>query len=391
VIPATGANGSGASTVPSQNAPRQFDKSSVPPALLAPATGADVSTQPMFRWTTSEGARRYQLQVSQDPTFGNPIDDVTTASTAYTSSTTYPADTQLYWRVGARDENDVRLNWSATGSFVRRLPVPAPAPGNPAGGDAIPALGWTPVAGAISYDVRADWVDGKTSDTTVTSTAFTPVEFYGNGVWRWKVRANFPTRGGRPVSGGYFPAQSFVRSMGSTPNVRAARTASRVLLSWDPDPAAVSYRVEISRTSGFGTGTERRTTKTTNFAPTLDGAAKTVGGTLHWRVASADAGSNQGAWTTGTFVVPKRMRVTAVGRLRRGRAGLAEVRVKDASGRPVARALVRVNGRGLRSVARRTSTKGTVRMRLTPRRAATLTVTVTRKGYRDARTTLVVR
>jgi hypothetical protein len=85
------------------------------------------------------------------------------------------------------------------------------------------------------------------------------------------------------------------------------------------------------------------------------------------------------------------MRVTAVGRLRRGRAGLAEVRVKDASGRPVARALVRVNGRGLRSVARRTSTKGTVRMRLTPRRAATLTVTVTRKGYRDARTTLVVR
>jgi hypothetical protein len=85
------------------------------------------------------------------------------------------------------------------------------------------------------------------------------------------------------------------------------------------------------------------------------------------------------------------MRVTAVGRLRRGRAGLAEVRVKDASGRPVARALVRVNGRGLKSVTRRTGAKGSVRMRLTPRRAATLTVTVTRKGYRDARTTLVVR
>src|SRR5205814_1607429 len=80
-----------------------LDKNSTPPTPLSPVSGATVSTQLEFHWTGVEAARNYTLQVSSDPTFSNVLDTVVTDSTAYTSSKTYPTDTQLYWRVRAND------------------------------------------------------------------------------------------------------------------------------------------------------------------------------------------------------------------------------------------------------------------------------------------------
>src|SRR5439155_23103871 len=105
VLPAKNADGSGSVGFPTDGAPQPFDKRSLPPNLLAPDSGAIITGQPTFRWTAAEGARRYRLQVSQDPSFGTLLDDVVTDSTAFTSSTTYPADSALYWRVRADDQN----------------------------------------------------------------------------------------------------------------------------------------------------------------------------------------------------------------------------------------------------------------------------------------------
>src|SRR5206468_8339672 len=84
------------------------------------------------RWTPADGAQKYRIQVSADPQFGDLLDDVVTASTSYTSSTPYPADTALYWRVRAEQlqvlqaaSERVELRWSATGTFRRRLPAPS--------------------------------------------------------------------------------------------------------------------------------------------------------------------------------------------------------------------------------------------------------------------------
>ena len=76
-------------------------------------------------------ARNYRVQVAQDPSFGTPLEDITTAATTFTPTGTYPADTVLYWRVRANDENLVGLPWSATGTFRRTLPAPVPSPTNP--------------------------------------------------------------------------------------------------------------------------------------------------------------------------------------------------------------------------------------------------------------------
>jgi len=83
VMPTAGANGSGLSTVPQQNSPRVFQKQSAPPQL---EMVRDTAGQPEFRWSAVEGARRYQIQVDDDPSFADPIDDVRTDSTSMTSS-----------------------------------------------------------------------------------------------------------------------------------------------------------------------------------------------------------------------------------------------------------------------------------------------------------------
>ena len=115
------------SAIRSSAAPSNFQKQSIPPAAISPANGALLTVQPVFRWTQVEGARRYRFQVAQEPTFAAPLEDVTTAATSYTPFTTHPADTTLYWRVRADDENLIGLNWSAVRTFQRRLPTPTPS------------------------------------------------------------------------------------------------------------------------------------------------------------------------------------------------------------------------------------------------------------------------
>ena len=131
VLPATNANGNGVDTGPLTANPQSFIKLSTPPAVVAPAEASTITGQPTFQWTSAEAARNYRIQVSQDSSFGNTLEDTTTDSTTYTPNTTYPADTVLYWRVRANDENQVGLSWSPTATFRRTLPAPVPSPTNP--------------------------------------------------------------------------------------------------------------------------------------------------------------------------------------------------------------------------------------------------------------------
>ncbi len=132
VLPATGANGLGVSIDPVNSNPQAFAKQATPPTLLGPAGGALLSTAAtVFHWTPVFEARRYRLQVSEDPSFANVIQEqsaittgAVTDSTAYTSSTNYPTGETLYWRVQAELEDEsskfVGLRWSTTGTFQRQ-------------------------------------------------------------------------------------------------------------------------------------------------------------------------------------------------------------------------------------------------------------------------------
>jgi protein-S-isoprenylcysteine O-methyltransferase Ste14 len=388
VMPTTGANGSGLSTQPQEDAPRAFEKRSAPPRRLGPADGSGVTTPPSFRWNSSEGAREYRIQVDDDPTFGSPIADVLTNSTSYTPDQALPADTALYWRVRANDENRVGLTWSDTGTFRRRFPVPSPSWDNPTGGDAIPLLSWSPVEGAISYDMHVEQADGTKRDFTMRSTAFTPVVFYGTGIWHWQVRANFKA-GFRVVSGGYSGAQPFARRIATPAGIRTSRARGGALLSWEPSTMARRYKVQISTSDSFTTIVEQADTSNTSFAPKMTGPAFGSGAPLYWRVAAVDEGNNAGGFAATGLQSERPLQVRLRGKLRRGRKGRVRVTVRS-RGRAVAKAQVRVSG-PVSTRPRRTGRRGTVTFRLRPGARGKLRFRVEKRGYVPTEAVLRVR
>ena len=390
VMPTATATGGGLSTQATEDAPQAFHKRSAPPAPIGPAEGADVVGQASFRWTAAEGAREYRIQVDNDPTFGSPLDDVVTNATAYTSTAAYPADTVLYWRVRANDENRVGLTWSPTGTLRKRLPVPALSPENPLGGEAIPVLAWSPVPGAVSYDLHVEQADGTKRDFAMRSSAFTPTAFYGTGIWRWQVRASFKA-GLQATAGGYSGALPFARRIATPTGARTTKAPHAALLAWNPAPQAREYRVQISDSDSFSTVIESATTKNTSYAPAMAHPAFRAGGPLYWRVATVDEGGNIGGWATSALQQGRRMRLRATGRLVRGRSRTARVKVTDARGHAIAGVLVRVTGQGLRVRARRTGRRGSVAFRIRASRRGPVTLRAEKRGYAPAAVTLRVR
>ena len=306
VLPASGYNGTGAVGDPLSASAAKFDKQSTPPRLIAPTPGAKPSGPPVFTWTAVDGARRYNLQVSREDDFGKLLDDVTTASITYTANTSYPADVALYWRVRAEDEEGVGLTWSEKRTFRVKLPAPDSAGGERTG-DFIPTWRWRPVQGAVTYDMHVALPDGSQKDFRgIRSSAMTATKMTGTGVFRWRVRANFPKGRSGTVPGPWSPTRPFTRTLGKPLGTRTVGSGRSVHFAWKPKAGAHEYVVQVSERPDFGRTTDRATTDATTWAPELrrsrssrDSGVKW----LYWRVAAMDEDRNQ-----STFTKPKRFR-----------------------------------------------------------------------------------
>jgi hypothetical protein len=393
VLPATMANGNDVLTISLSAANGSFQKQSTPPSLVSPVGVQAFLDQPTFRWTPTLGARRYRLQVSADPTFGSPLDNVVTDATSYSSDTTYPADTVLYWRVRADDENLTGLTWSAIGTFQKKLATPVPSAANAAKSDALPVWAWSPVQGAASYDISIDKPDGTHADFSGFRTPVASfIKMTGTGVFHWRVRAEFPKDTTGTVPGPYSATQSFTRTIGEPVNARTDSDKNHVLLSWDPRLGVQQYKVQISSTPDFSRVVESVGTENPSYAPTMTSYGYQSGGTLYWRVAGVDEDRNQGDWTQVQQIrLQPRLRLSLLGGARRKFKSRVTARVLNGQGRPVAGVRVRVRGVGVRSVARRTNTKGQVVFTLKPRRRGKLVFSATKAGYQPAYRSLSVR
>jgi hypothetical protein len=393
VLTALDADGGGVAASPTSVVTSTFQKQSAAPTLLAPAPGAVLTSQPTFRWTLADGARRYRIQVAQDPSFGNPLEDVVTSSTEYTSTTTHPADTVLYWRVRADDENLVGLTWSATGTFQKRLPAPVPSAGNPTGGDFIPTWQWEPVTGAVSYDLSADLPDGTHKDIQgLRMPALTAIKMTGTGLFHWRVRANFPKTGSGIVPGPYSAAIPFARTISEPSGAHASASKTHLLFQWEPKPGAKNYRLQVSARRDFARLVEEVTTDLTTYAPLLTKPQYESGGPLYWRVAAVDEERNVGAFTQIQLIrLAERMRLSVGPRPRLGRAARVVVTVRSASGTPVRGATVRAAGAGVARRAARTNRAGKAILQLRPTRKGTLVVRVIRAGFQPTIYSMKIR
>lgn len=395
VIPSATSNGNGISGGPRDYNPQTFNKLSVPSGPISPVGGVAVATQPAFRWTPAESAQKYRVQVSADPQFGDLLDDVVTSSTAYTSSTPYPADTVLYWRVRAeqlqvlKGATRVELRWSDTASFRRVLPIPALGDEIALTGELPPALTWTALPGAISYDLHIDEADGDANDFNIKSPAGTFSRFFGIGTFTYKVRANFGARSG-VVASAYSAPRSFTRVISPPSAPRVTRSKGRLSFGWSPAAAAKSYRVEVSDTESFSRIADATRTDNTSWAPALASAVYRGSGPLYWRVATVDEGGNAGAFVSGRVRAGRPLTVRLRGVLRRNATSRLTLSVRGA-GRALAGATVRASGTGLRTTTRRTGRTGRAVLRLRATRRGSVSILVTRPGYAPKTVTARVR
>jgi hypothetical protein len=390
VLPASAVSGNGAAGNPLLAAAPNFRKESNPPTLTTPTAGENVVGQPTFRWSPAEGARRYTLQVSQDPSFGTTLDEVSTASTAYTANKSYPADTVLYWRVRANDENLVGLRWSAVGSFQRRLPAPAPL-FDALAGDMFPVMSWAPVPGAVSYRIAVDEGDGEHFEyDDFRSAAATFVKMTGTGVTGIRVRANFPTNTTMTTPGPWSTTVFHTRTMGEPTGARTEATDDQVLFSWDAKPGTKQYRVLVSSREDFSVVVEDVKTDNPTYAPHLTQAPYLQGGTFWWKVAAFDEDLNLGDFTRphsfslkkgpGTVQTTQRLRLSMKGRLKARRVRRLVVTVK-AGARPVSGARVRAFGVGVVTKWKKTNATGRVVFRLKPKVRGVVFLQAMKTGY----------
>jgi hypothetical protein len=396
VLPAREPNGGGVSAHPLDGPAPGFHKQSTPPTRMAPANGSVTNGPTTFRWTPVDSARRYNLQVAQDPNFSPPLlDNVLTDSTAYTSNTTYPSDTVLYWRVRADAEDGslhVGLSWSTTGTFQKQLLAPTPDPANPTQGTFLPTIQWSPVPGAVSYDVHVEESDGDQRDySNIPSHAATFVKMTGVGILTLRARANFPTANGSTIDGPYSAPMPFTRTFPEPGSPSADVGPNHIAISWDEVLSAKQYRVQFSSRADFSQLLENATTQAPNYAPLMTQRDYIDGGRLFWRVAPVDADNNVGDWSAvQQFGRPQVMRMRSTGIPVRARKTTITVTVT--TGRAaVARARVRIWGAGMRARAKYTNAQGRASFTITPRKRGRVYVAATKSGFVKTQLSLAVR
>ena len=141
--------------------------------------------------------------------------------------------------------------------------------------------------------------DGTQKDfRSLRSSAMTATKMTGTGVFRWRVRANFPQgRGQRPrplVADQAVHAHA--RKASGTRTVGGRRS---IHFAWKPKAGAQEYLVQVSERPDFSRVSDRATTDGTTYAPELERRFSTRNTTpwLYWRVAALDEDGNQSAFT----------------------------------------------------------------------------------------------
>ena len=322
------------------------------------------------------------------------------ASTAYSSNSTYPADTILYWRVRANDENGIGLTWSNAVSgawtFRKKLAAPVGSAANAIRGDAIPNWAWSPVPGAVSYDVSVDQPDGTHRDFSgLRAPSATPVLMYGTGIFHWRVRAEFARTPFGLTPGPYSATYAFTRTISEPSGAHADFDRNHILLSWNAKAGARRYRVQVSGTPEFSQLVENVVTDNTSYAPLLRyrGFRTVNTGRLYWRVAAQDEGDNVGDFTQPQLITRiRKMEIAVQGSLKRGKRTMLAVNLSDfETDGPVGGARLRVAGVGLRVHRWRTSAFGSASVVLKPKRRGYLLISASRSGYLPTSIRLRVR
>jgi hypothetical protein len=290
------------------------------PLLSTPENGADEVVQPVtLQWLAAEHADGYRVQLqTAGGDFSVLLFDEVTEETGITLPVLDEL-TEFEWRVqaltGPYDESD----WSAVWSFTTSGLVPPDtvvliAPENGAVDvSVIPILTWQAVSLAASYRLQVS-LSGDFASTVVDQAEITSTEYEMNDleyetIYYWRVRATNDAGDGE-----WSEAWSFttVEEPSSPPGIVNLNTpvngaddvSITPTLSWQTEPKAESYRLQVSLSGDFASTVVDQAEISSTEYEMNDLEYETI---YYWRVrATNDAGDGEWseAWSFTTVEEP---------------------------------------------------------------------------------------
>lgn len=287
-----------------------FKKLADPVVLSSPAADAQVTDVVTLSWASTystqpsaTGVGAYRVQIANDSGFTSLVETATVDQTTYQSFAKLYADSRYYWRVQAIDSSGLALSWSTPRSFVKKSSAPVGlAATRLDDASAVPVLSWDSTAYVSGYSVQIFSgtnplypAGSLVKEATVTLPAFTADTALAAGTYSWRVRRidsssnpgawrELNDLSALPTFTVSAPAPAL-----STPQDSAIITGNGVLYTWSGVVGATQYRVESSKSAGFGTLIESQVTPMTAWAPTM---AYPDGVPVYWRVRALDSANN---------------------------------------------------------------------------------------------------
>jgi hypothetical protein len=234
---------------------------------------------PEFSWSSVEGAKQYQLQVSRDIAFSTSV-EFKTPLTRYTpTNVSQFSDGLWYWRVRVSDPTP-GSDFTQPIPFTRQWASPNNLPIliSPPSGGTIEFFGdqdfsWQPVVGASKYRFQvATSTDGfshPTYDTTTLYTGHQPPSKFANGSYFWRVIPIDPAnREGTPSE-----IRPFQMGYNQVPTLLEPANGSYPVFTptfrWTAEKGAQFYRLQYSTDPSFNAGVTTIDTRNTTYTPEL--------------------------------------------------------------------------------------------------------------------------
>lgn len=171
--------------------------------LSSPANGGVVDTPPLLSWSPVPGIAKFDVELSPDGQFASGTTRKArifgfggVPGSIADDESRLPEGTWS-WRVRAVDGGNAGQTWSKVGSFSLNSPRPTQkAPNDGAAVVYSPLMTWTPVPGALAYDVQVSRDPGFGASAALLQTAQTAMvppreQITTPGVHYWRVRANY--------------------------------------------------------------------------------------------------------------------------------------------------------------------------------------------------------
>ncbi len=300
------------------------------PKLLSPKHNeSSANATPTFTWAAVNGASAYEIEVAADFEFKTVVVPVTRVQTTSFTPGKPLYRAQRFWRVRAIDASGTAGKWSSLHVYrilsePKAAAAPKPAasvakPGktlklltpmhNEESTNARPVFTWTPVEGAVAYEIEiaADYEYKKAvvPVTRVDTPSFTPAEPLYPSNRFWRVRAIHASgKAGKWTDTFVYklkPAPaSQARAMSKRPSVYPANNQAGIVqnpgFTWDAVPGAIAYEIEIAANFDFSKiVTPATRVETPRYVP----LQPLYPSSRFWRTRAINADGKAGAWSDG--------------------------------------------------------------------------------------------